>query len=463
MRPSYTTCSLMIVAILLEACMDDESTDVLTNVIDTPLQTTTSRQIATWKREQPVVTSQLTGATYTTPLGFSGNDVGMAIAVDSLGNAYITGTSVACGGTFSAFVAKMSPSGTNLYYSCLGQTQGGDADIAVDGSGNAYVVIGGGLTKLDATGSVVIYSISIGTWVLTGIAIDSLGNAYVTGYAGPTVSQQDVVVAKINPGGTALIYAVSLGGSQTDVGASIAVDSARNAYITGYTNSANFPVFNATQPTMRGDQDAFVAKINASGSQLMYSTYLGGDAVESASGIAVDSSGNAYVCGTIFPIISGVRNFPVTAGAAQASPPAAFNAYVAKLSATGALAYATYLGGSGYDVATGIAVNPSTGVAYVAGYTQSTDFPVSGFPFQSTLSGSSGNNDAFVTQVNQTGSFFTYSSYLGGTAHDEATGIALDTAGNAYVVGATMSSDFPTNVYAPAGGWDAFVAKFNGP
>jgi streptogramin lyase len=279
------------------------------------------------------------------------------------------------------------------------------------------------------------------------IAVDSAGNAYVTGST--TIAGHDIVVAKLNAAGSALVYLAFVGGSSDDEGTGIALDSAGNAYVTGYTKSPDFPTLNAPQPTLHGLQDAFVVKLNAAGSDLVYSTYLGGTASDFGSSIAVDTAGSAYVTGYTqspdFPMVNALQpTFPGT------------TAFVAKLNAAGsALVYSTYLGGGG-DRGNGIAVD-SAGNAYVTGSTQSPDFPTVN-ALQPTLAGGS---DAFVAKLNAAGSALVYSTYLGGGG-DSGQGIAVDSAGNAYVTGYTGSSNFPTvNALQPtlAGGNDAFMAK----
>jgi hypothetical protein len=249
-----------------------------------------------------------------------------------------------------------------------------------------------------------------------------------------------------------LVYSTYLGGSGTDFGTGIAVDSSGNAYVTGFTQSTNFPTMNPLQATYGGGYDAFVAEINPTGSALVYSTYLGGSGDDFGRGIAVDSSGNAYVIGntlsTDFPTMNPLQ--PANAGDGDA--------FVAQLNPTGsALVYSTYLGGSGYDSGLGIAAD-SSGNALVTGYTLSINFPTMN-PLQPA---NAGGYDAFVAQLNPSGSALVYSTYLGGSGDDLGYGIAVDSSGNAYVTGSTQSTNFPTmNPFQPAnaGSGDAFVAK----
>ncbi|MGB9073656.1 MAG: SBBP repeat-containing protein [Terriglobales bacterium] len=260
-----------------------------------------------------------------------------------------------------------------------------------------------------------------------------------------------------------LIYSTYLGGSNYDYGQSIAVDSTGNAYVTGYTGSTDFPTTpGAFQTTCCG---AFVTKLNPTGSALVYSTYLGGSSSDGALGIAVDSAGNAYVTGDAYS-----TDFPVTPGAFQTNfGGGESDTFVTEINPTGsALVYSTYLGGSSYEYGYGIAVD-SAGSAYVSGFTWSADFPTTPGAFQTNFG--SGGGDAFVTKLNSTGSALVYSTYLGGSGNDDGSGIAVDSAGNAYVTGATGSTDFPTtpgafqttcnggNYCAKYG--DAFVSKLN--
>ena len=251
-----------------------------------------------------------------------------------------------------------------------------------------------------------------------------------------------------------LVYATYLGGSGVDYGRAVAVDAAGQAYVTGYTGSLDFPVAgHPVQAHPRGE-DAFVAKLNAAGSTLVYATYLGGSGGDSGEGLAVDTAGQAYVTGS-----TGSLDFPVAGHPVQAHPRGE-DAFVAKLNAAGsALVYATYLGGSGGDSGYGLAVD-AAGQAYVTGYTDSLDFPVAGHPVQAHPRGA---GDAFVAKLNADGSALVYATYLGGSGGDSGGGLAVDAAGQAYVTGSTGSLDFPVTgrpVQAHHnGGQDAFVAR----
>jgi hypothetical protein len=448
---------------------------------------------------------------YSTFLGGNGsgeNEVATSIAVDSAGNAYVAGYTDSTdfpianavqgthAGVIDVFVTKLNAAGSALVYSTYlgGNAFDGCGGIAVDSAGNVYLAgstassnfptvnavqaaWGGNaspdafVAKLNAAGSALVYSTYLGGNSFDGassIAVDSTGNAYVTGGTGstnfPTVnalqsaftSPADAFVTKINAAGSALVYSTYLGGIGDDHGSSIAVDSTGSVYVTGATYSTNFPTANALQATRGGDRDAFITKVNAAGSALVYSTYLGGSDMDFANSIAVDSAGNAYATGATFSI-----NFP-TANALQNAIGGQSDAFVTKLNAAGsALVYSTYLGGNGYDVGSDIALDAASN-AYVTGSTLSTNFPTVN-AFQSAI-GHVDFDDVFVTKFNAAGSALVYSSYLGGTDYDYGSGIALDSAGNAYVTGSTSSRCFPTSTGAFDTTWsfgfpDAFITK----
>ena len=299
------------------------------------------------------------------------------------------------------------------------------------------------------------------------IAIDVWGNAYVTGstdssdfpttpgaiqstYAGGSCPQArapvvlpglgcgDAFVSKLNSTGSALIYSSYLGGTGGDQGIGLAVDASGNAYVVGMTGSSDFPTTPGVfQTTYAGGScpggncgDAFVSKLNPTGSALLYSTYLGGSSNDGCSSIAVDASGNAYVTGW-----TTSEDFPTTPGAFQGVNSVRGLAFVSKLNAVGsALVYSTALGpGCCGTAGTGIAVD-ALGNAYVTGTTGTVGgFPTTAGAFQTTFGGFP--NDAFVTEFNADGSALIYSTYLGGGGDDEGAGIALDASGNAYVTG----------------------------
>jgi uncharacterized repeat protein (TIGR01451 family) len=326
--------------------------------------------------------------------------------------------------------------------------------------------------KLNAAGSAFAYVTYLGgsgSDKGNGIAVDSSGNAYVIGETLSTnfptknafqsslkgSGTYDAFVSKLNAAGSALVYSTYLGGNGSDYGGGIAIDSAGKAYVIGSTTSTNLPTKNAWQATLRGSLDVFVARFNVAGSALGFSTYLGGSGGDLDGGIAVDSAGNACVVGETFS-----TNFPML-NAVQPTFGGMEDAFVAKFNASGSALYSTYLGGNQHDRGFGVATD-SSGNAYVTGLTYSTNFPTKN-PLQPSL-GSSNVNDAFVTKLSPDGSALVYSTYLGGASNDQGYGIAVDSEGNACVTGSTQSSNFPTRnpLQAALSGMndrDAFVAR----
>jgi beta-lactam-binding protein with PASTA domain len=446
---------------------------------------------------------------YSTYLGGSLSDVAYGIAADSSGNAYVVGTTFSTNfpvtngavqpsndgsakGVSNVFVAKLNPAGTALVYStylggsgvgsgCCAYGDYGQA-IAVDGSGDAYV-----------------------TGDATSANFPVTSGAYQTTNNSTNISERtNVFVTKLNPTGTALIYSTYLGGNFLDYSSSIAVDSADDAYVAGYTTSSTFPA-TAGAYQIKNNADiaggwasVFVTKLNTTGTALLYSTYLGGTGYGArGAGIAVDSFGDAYVTGNAltidFPTTNGAFQTLNKAAAAVNANPTAYsgNVFVTKLNPTGAaLVYSTFVGGSTDDYGLGIALDGS-GDAYVTGSTNSSDFPVVN-AYQSTNPGSANKApSAFVTEVNSAGTGLVYSTYLGGSgippqacssaclnqsgSGDVGVAIAVDDLGDAYVTGNAVSLNFPTTsgayqtvnnaaaLYQSTGtnGVNAFVTKLN--
>lgn len=304
-----------------------------------------------------------------------------------------------------------------------------------------------------------------------GIAVDAAGNIYVAGSTegrrfpvtvGPDLTRNgvmDAFVAKLNPAGTELLYAGFIGGAGNDYGNGIAVDGAGNAYVIGVTRSdqSSFPVVGGPDLTYGGSSDAFVAKVNAAGTGLVYAGYLGGAGADQGYGIAVDGIGNAYVTGETG---SDQSTFPVLGG-----PDLAHNgrsdAFVARLNPGGSLSYAGYIGGAENDWGQSIALDAG-GNAYVAGSTGSSQdsFPVGVGPDLTH----NGSLDAFVAKVSANGAALIYAGFVGGTAADYGSGIALDRDGNVYLVGTTSSNQtsFPVRIGPDVthnGKSDGFVAR----
>jgi hypothetical protein len=398
---------------------------------------------------------------YSTYLGGQGSDEGFGIAVDGAGSAYVTGDSVSSdfpttAGAFEptynggqdAFVTKLSPDGSSLVYSTFlgGTSSDVGKGIVVDGDGSAYI-----------SGST--FSSDFPT---TAGAFDTNSNG---GY--------DAFVTKLSADGSALSYSTYLGGIGYDEVDGIAVDGAGSASVTGYTGSSDFPTTAGAFTTSKnGIYDAFVTKLNAVGSALSYSTYLGGANFDQGRAIAVDGTGRAYITG-----YTTSSDFPVSTGAFDTSANGGFDIFVTKLDSSGsALSYSTYLGGTNDDQGNGIAVD-GAGNAYLTGYTASVG-PGTGTPFPTTQGAFdtiyNGGGDGFATKLNAAGAALSYSTFLGGTGYDEGKGIAVDGTGHAYVTGHTNSgpgngvtdSPFPTTTGAfdtsHNGAYDAFLTKVDG-
>lgn len=402
---------------------------------------------------------------YSTYVGGSGDDYGTNVAVDSSGNAYVagytssvdfpssvgafqTGCGGGCVGTYDAYVLKLNATGTALLYSTYlgGSSSDYVYGLFVDSVGQAYLA--GETSSVDFP-------------VTTGV--------YQTTCAGGCATA-DGFVAELNSSGSGLVYSTYIGGSGKDRVNAVVVDSAGNAYIAGNTQSTNFPitpgVFQTTCSCMRAS-DAFAAELNPSGSSLVYSSYLGGTLEDVGYAIAIDQAGDSFLTGYTRSL-----DFPVTAGAFQTALNAPVGAFVTKISPGGAsMIYSTYLGGSNTDTkrvchacGTSILVD-ANGNALVAGLTLEKDFPTTQGAYQTVLKGTTFGHDAFLTNLNSSGTALLYSTFLGGQSDDGATAIAADSGGNIYVRGNTQSTDFPVTGGAvqstSGGGYDVFVAEFD--
>ncbi len=386
---------------------------------------------------------------YATYLGGSGGEIGLGIAVDSTGSAYVVGTTLSqnfpvtagvvqpkFGGDIDSFVAKLSPDGSKLIYSTyLG---GSDVDaisaIAIDGSDNVYLGgasfssdfpttpgayltkgLGAFAAKLNATATALVYATFLGDdgqGGVTGIAIDSGGNAYAGGTTSAlnfpttpgaihgvlTAENSAAFLVKLNPAGSAAVYSAVLAGAGSSGGGPVAVDSLGDAYFAGGTNAPDFPVTSGAVLKSTDYSHVFVVKLNPAGSALVYGTFLGGSGNDLVSGLAIDSSGSAFISGMTYS-----TDFPVTPDALPkrfAGSPCLFtsgspfgenpliepcgDAFAAKLDAAGStLVYSTYLSGSNAESAAAAAID-SNGAMYVAGWTQSNNFPIAGTPVADT-------------------------------------------------------------------------------
>lgn len=481
-------------------------------------------QIGEYDASRPLIIDPV--LTYAGYLGGAGQDFGNGITIDNNGHVYVVGYTdsnqvsfpVVAGpdltynGNQDVFVTKLTADGTQVAYSGYigGSGQEFGMNIAVDGAGNAYiigytnsnettfpVIVGPDLSynggqdtfvaKLSTDGSQLLYAGYIGgsgNDFGNGIAVDGGGNSYIVGTTtsteatfpvtvGPDLTFSDPgegYVAKINADGASLIYAGYIGGSGDEAINAVALDpdctAACQAYIAGSSASdqTTFPIIGGPDLSYNGGTDAFVAKVKGDGTGLVYAGYIGGSGADYLYSIAVDSGGNAYVYGNTD---STEATFPVIVGPGLTYQGGRYDAFIAKLNATGtALIYVGYIGGAGDEFGRGIAVDDA-GNAYVAGWTSSTEatFPVSGGP---DLTYNGGISDVFVAKVNAVGTTLDYAGYIGGNS-EEMTGhanpIAVDRAGNtSYVIGSTSSSEatFPVTIGPDLifnGAYDGFVAK----
>jgi hypothetical protein len=456
---------------------------------------------------------------YSTFIGGSGTDYGRKVAVDPAGSAYVTGFTPSTdfpvtpgafdttANSFDAFVVKLTPDGASVAYGTFLGGSASDAGfgIAVDASGAAYVAgeadsfdfpttagawdrTRGGIfsgadtfvAKLAPDGASLVYSTYIGgsgTDIAYDIAIDAQGAAYTTGltlsdpgtemypvtpgaFDTAVNPKYEVFVTKLSPTGSALVYSTYLGGSEDERGLGIAVAPSGDAYVTGWTLSPDFPTTPGAFSNFHGLYDAFVTRLNPSGTAVPFSGYLGGRASggsDDALSVAVDASGSAYVTGRTIS-----TDFPTTPGAFDSTWSGETDAFVTKLTPAGdALEYSTFIGGTNIDQPFRIAVDGS-GAAYVGGLTVSADFPTTAGAMNRTRQGYS---DAFVTKLSSDGASLVYSTLLGGSGAENLDGLVLDASGAVYVTGSTYSADFPVTPGAfdvvLGTGSEAFLAKLN--
>lgn len=385
--------------------------------------------------------------TYATYLGGTGEDDGNAIAVDGSGNAWVTGQTKSTDfptknplyasnkGSFDVFVTELSPTGTLVYSTYVGGSSDDSGNaIAVNASGDVFVAGGTKSSDFPTQG------------------------AYQSSLKGAT----NAFVLELSSTGSTLMYSTFLGGTGNDVANGLALDSGGNAYVVGSTTSTDFPTQNPL-PSETGD--GFVTKLNSSGNTLVYSTYLGGGTGDFAGAVAVDGTGIAYVTGGTknpgFTTTSGV--FQPMCGTDGTCNGGLYDAFVAVINPSGSgFVYSTFLGGESSDKGLGIAVD-AAGDAYLTGLTSSLKFPLKS-PLQPMFGGGNLPSDAFVTELNPTGTQLVYSTYLGGSGDDAGLAIAVDSNKNAYVTGVTGSTNFPTASPTQAtkkGENDAFVSEIS--
>jgi hypothetical protein len=456
-------------------------------------------ELAAYDTAKPLVIDP--ALSYSTYIGGTGTDGAFGVAIDSVGNCYVTGFTSSTNfpvknpfqrnnaGGIDTFVLKLNRTGTALVYSTYigGSSVEYPFGIAVDSTGEAYELGNTGsanfpttpgafqttcascsnypdvfVTKLSSTGSALVYSTYLGGGGddrAFGITLDSANDAYIVGWttstnfpvtsgAFQTTNKggiSDAFVSEINPAGNGsadLIYSTYLGGSGQDVGFGIALDASNNTVVTGYTYSSDFPVTSGafqTSTTVNGA--AWVTKLNVGGTAQIFSTYLGGtNGTSAGNSVKVDTPGNVYVTG-----YTCASDFPTTAGVFQPTfggdcTPAGGDAFVTKLNPTGSTpVFSSYLGGAGDDVGFSIGLDNMNDV-YITGRSSSTNYPVTPGAFQSTMAG---GYDTIFTIINPQGTALLYSTYLGGTAVDVAFVMAVDKIGNAYIIGRTYSTNFP--------------------
>ncbi len=384
---------------------------------------------------------------YATYLGGAQVDDARAIAVDAAGNSYVIGSSTSPdypgtsrGQTFGSqdiVVAKLNPAGSAVVWATYVGGQGVDIGraIGVDAEGNVY---GGGSTAS------------------TNFPVSDNAFQRVLG-GGSAIT--DGVVFRLNPAGSALTWSTYLGGSLSDLVNGLAIDSTGAVYVTGRTDSTDFVNTNRENLPARGGGDAYVTKLNSSGSAIVYSLLLGGFALDIGNGIALDSTGSAFVVGE-----SRSENFPTTEGAFQTARRGGSDAFVARVRPDGSgLIYCTYFGGEAQEAANAVAVD-AAGNAFFTGQTFSSQLPVTPLAFQRSPSLTP---DAFAAKLNPQGTSLFYSTYLGGDNEDTGLTITVNRLGEAYVGGQTNSANFPLRSDGPllatpfAGGYDGFLSKLN--
>lgn len=469
--------------------------------------------VGPYDRSRPLVIDPV--LSYATYLGGSKSDAATAITRDAQGSIYLTGESYSpdfptTPGAFrethpveesEIFVTKLSPDGSQVLYSTYIGTSSRDRgyDIAVDDAGSAYIAgatdgrdypttpgafltsgggrPGGVVTKLDPTGSQLVYSTYLSGGYDDGrdnasIVVDGLGRAYVAGKTTTSTfpvyralypnagGSDDGFLTRLAPDGSSIEFSTFIGGVRGDSITDLARDPAGDLYVTGYTDSPDFPISpGAFQTTARGNGDCFVTRFNADATALVYSTYLGGGQPDGGAAIAVDSTGSAYVTGTTsstdFPAVQNVLGTRIG--------PYTTDAFAARLNNSGnALIYSTPLGGRSSDYGRSIALN-GRGDAFIAGITLSPDFPTAS-PVQGQLAGFS---DTFIIKLDRDAAAPVFSTYLGGSGQESWLGpaLAVSADGDAFITGITDSVDFP--VVSPlqpilAGHSDAFLAILRG-
>jgi hypothetical protein len=467
-------------------------------------------RLGSYDPERPLIIDPV--LSYSTYLGGTDDEGIFGIGFDREGNLYVAGETSSLdfparhavqskvGGNYDAFVSKFDPSGSRLIYSTYlgGSMYDHAVGIAVDPRGSVYVAgltnspdfpvfhalqskLAGSydafVTRLSPSGSQLVYSTYLGGAgfdTASGIAINRRGDAFVVGSTGsldfpitanalqrvcdqgalPGLCFNDAFVTRLDPAGAKLVYSTYLGGAQYDEAGSVAIDDQDQAWVVGQTSSTNFPVKAAFQPALAGPANAFLTSLNAAGSSIVFSSYLGGNGYDGANAVALDGYRNIYIAG-----FTSSTNFP-TLHPFQAALAGQSDVFVTRVHAGGArLDYSTYLGGTDFDYPLAVAVD-ALGDASVVGFTFSTDFPVKNALFPKFQGGQA---DAFVTRLDRSGAALSYSTYLGGSGGDFGYALHTDLTGAAWVGGSTASTDFPVaHAFQPkyAGGpYDAFLSR----
>jgi hypothetical protein len=437
---------------------------------------------------------------YSTYLGGRGADAAFSVAADGAGAAYIAGFTESLDfppvkvtkPRQDVFITKLAPDGKTLVYSAFFPSEFAQIrlpKLAVDKTGAVYLAgvtpsryfpvkkafqktYGGGWSdafflKLAPSGKNLVFSSYLGGSrddLACGISVDAAGFIYIGGetisldfpvqnaFQGSLKGSLDVFLAKFSPNGQDMVFSTYLGSSHYDEFGGLAVDAQGNVFIVGSAGGADLPIKNSFQKIYGGQTDAFITKLASSGKSLIYSSYLGGPGYDGAGSVAIDDAGAAYVAGWTYGGIPVKNGFQKVRRGGQ-------DGFVTKVAPDGrSLEYSTYLGGAGDDGAMDLAVDLK-GVAYVAGFTASRDFPLKN-PYQNSYKGS---RDNFLTILSPSGKSPVFSTYLGGSYWENFGGVALDPQGDVLVVGMTNSPDFPVlKPYqkALAGDYDAFVLKF---
>ncbi len=483
-----------------------------------------SFSLGNYDRRQKLVIDPL--LTYSTYLGGSGGDSAYSVAVDASNDVFVTGITASTNFPFSAsefqtvnagdgdvFITQFNPAGNGIIFSTFLGGTGTDTPAQILLSLGSIFLVGSTtsnnfpttanvfqpdysgnqdafLTEMKLDGTALIYSTYIGGTGAdfgTAVAVDSSGNAYVTGSTQSTdfptknpiqlgnVGQADAFVTEVGSQGT-LMYSTYLGGTQNDYATGIAVTTAGDVIISGYTYSSNYPTQNALQSTLSGGSDLFVTKFTPGSATLLFSTYLGGSSIDRSWAMAVDSGENIYLTGD-----TQSPDFPVTPNSYQSTLGGTDNVFLVKLTqGASAVTFSTFFGGAASDQASAITLDATNNI-YLTGFTESGNFPLID-PFQHSLGLSGAGNcgssnllnvptllcsDAFVAKFAPSG-LPVFSSFLGGLGNDAGQGIAVDTTGSIYVVGGTASPNFPatSNAYqwlyqGVNSGTNAFLTKIS--